>query len=283
MKLKLFLLFVCGALAVQAGDSPVVIQVGSSKVTLEDLQKLKDSASAEQVRAATMDAVFRPLRDQKAVELILETAKSKENLSSDPEVLKMMKEAQKAIEMQVFLGREVQKRITDDKLKVIYAEVLKKVKNQKEMEVSIILTGNEGEANIVLAELNTGKDFSEVAQKHSIEPNTKKQGGRVGFLIEGAISEVLGPDVAQSLKVLKDGVHSKKVIKTKDGKFLIVRRGSSRAAVVPQFEELKPQLVSMYSQKGLIEYIDEIKKTLGAKVFTMDGKPDTLQIVPKKQ
>lgn len=78
MKLKLFLLFVCGALAVQAGDSPVVIQVGSSKVTLEDLQKLKDSASAEQVRAATMDAVFRPLRDQKAVELILETAKSKE-------------------------------------------------------------------------------------------------------------------------------------------------------------------------------------------------------------
>ena len=133
MKLKLFLLFVCGALAVQAGDSPVVIQVGSSKVTLEDLQKLKDSASAEQVRAATMDAVFRPLRDQKAVELILETAKSKENLSSDPEVLKMMKEAQKAIEMQVFLGREVQKRITDDKLKVIYAEVLKKVKNQKEM------------------------------------------------------------------------------------------------------------------------------------------------------
>jgi peptidyl-prolyl cis-trans isomerase C len=282
MKLKLFSLLVVSAFVAQA-DNPVVIQVGSSSVKLDEIQKLKDSASADQVRGAPMEAVFRPLRDQKAIELVLETAKSKVNLSGDAEVEKLMQEAKKAIEMQVFLSREVQKRVTDDKLKTLYAEILNKVKGQKEIEVSLILADNEAAAGKAMAELNTGKDFGEVAQQYSVEANTKKRGGLIGFLLEPAIPEVLGKEVAQALKILKDGFHSKKIIKAKDGKFLIVRRGTSRAAEAPKFEEVKPQLTSMYSQKGLMEYLDELKKSLNVKVFTIEGKPDVLNIAPKKQ
>jgi peptidyl-prolyl cis-trans isomerase C len=282
MKLKLFLLLVVGAFVAQA-DNPVVIQVGSSSVKLDEIQKLKDSASADQVRGAPIEAVFRPLRDQKAIELVLETAKSKVNLSGDAEVEKLMQEAKKAIEMQVFLSREVQKRVTDDKLKTLYAEILNKVKGQKEIEVSLILADDEAAAGKAMVELNTGKDFGEVAQQYSVEANTKKRGGLIGFLLEPAIPEVLGKEVAQALKILKDGFHSKKIIKAKDGKFLIVRRGTSRAAEAPKFEEVKPQLTSMYSQKGLMEYLDELKKSLNVKVFTIEGKPDVLNIAQKKQ
>ncbi len=282
MKLKLLLLLVVGAFVAQA-NNPVVIQVGSSSVKLDEIQKLKDSASADQVRAAPIEAVFRPLRDQKAIELVLETAKNKVNLSGDAEVEKLMQEARKAIEMQVFLSREVQKRVTDDKLKVLYGEILNKVKGQKEIEVSIILADNEAAAGKAMIELNAGKDFAEVAQAHSVETNTKKRGGLIGFLLEPAIPEILGKEVAQALKILKDGFHSKKIIKAKDGKFLIVRRGSSRAAEAPKFDEVKPQLTSMYSQKGLMEYLDELKKNLNVKVFTIDGKPDVLNIAQKKQ
>lgn len=282
MKLKLFLLFVVGAFVAHA-DNPVVIQVGSSSVKLDDIQKLKDTSSVDQVRGAPMEAVFRPLRDQKAIELVLETAKSKVNLANDAEVEKLMQEARKAIEMQVFLSREVQKRVTDDKLKTLYAEILNKVKGQKEIEVSIILVDNESAAGRVMTELNAGKDFAEVAQQYSVEANTKKRGGLVGFLLEPAIPEILGKEVAQALKILKDGFHSKKIIKAKDGKFLIVRRGASRAAEAPKFEEVKPQLTSMYSQKGLMEYLDELKKSLNVKVFTIEGKPDVLNIAQKKQ
>ena len=173
--------------------------------------------------------------------------------------------------------------MTDDKLKTLYAEILNKVKGQKEIEVSIILADNEATAGKAMVELNTGKDFGEVAQQYSVEANTKKRGGLIGFLLEPAIPEVLGKEVAQALKILKDGFHSKKIIKAKDGKFLIVRRGASRAAEAPKFEEVKPQLTSMYSQKGLMEYLDELKKSLNVKVFTIEGKPDVLNIAPKKQ
>jgi hypothetical protein len=285
MKLKLFLLLVVGAFVVHAGSSanPVVVQVGSSSVRLDEIQKMKDASSVEQVRGAPLEAVFGPLRDNRAVELVLETEKSKENLSNDPEVEKLMKEARKAIEMQVFISRKVQKRTTDDKLRALYAEILNKVKGQKEIEVSILLADNEGSANKAMVELNAGKDFGEVAQQYSVETNTKKRGGLIGFLLEPAIPEILGKEVAQALKILKDGFHSRKIIKAKDGRFLIVRRGASRAAEAPKFEEIKPQLASMYSQKGLMEYLDELKKSLNVKVFTIEGKPDVLNIAPKKQ
>ena len=153
----------------------------------------------------------------------------------------------------------------------------KKFKNQKEFEVSVIITKDEKSAKNALKALGAGKDFAAVAAEYSIEPNTKKQGGRLGYLVEGAVGEVLGPDVGKALKILKDNVYSKKPIKLKDGKYIIVRRGNSRAAVAPTFEEIKPQLKSMYSQKALGEYIDSLRKTAKVEVFTMDGKPDTFQ------
>lgn len=267
--------------ASQVNPNTVVAMVGDKKITISDLEKAKAKAGGR-VAEAPLSSIFKNVRDQVVVEATINDAKEKANLANDPEVIKMKQEAAKAIEMQVFLKRQLEKRITDDKLKPLYDQLGKKFKSQKETELAVIIVGNQNDANVVLGELNSGKDFYEMAAKYSIEPSTKKQGGRVGYLLDAAISQVFGPELSKSLSILKENVHSKKAIKSKDGRYIIFRKGATRAAAPPSFDDVKDQLKSVYAQKALMEYILELTKGGRVKVFTIEGKPDVLSLSAPK-
>lgn len=266
---------------VMADASDVVVATFSGgSLKISDLKKLQATAP-EQVRALPFDKVFVPLRDQKAMEMVLESEKTKANISNDPEVVKLKQEAAKSIEMQVFLKRAAEKGITDDKLRPLYEELVKKFKGQKESEVSIIVCDTKSEAEKAMQELNAGKGFADVATRYSKESNTAAQGGRLGFLLAPAIDQVLGADIGKAFKILKNNVHSQKII-SKGGKFIIIYRGESRPATPPSFDEVKSQLKGMYFQKALLEYLQSTVKKADLKVYTMDGKPDKFDLLSSK-
>ena len=277
--LALVALFSTSVVLADAADV-VVAKFNGGSLKTSDLKKFQ-STGPDQVKALPLDKVFKPLRDQKVMEMLLETEKNKAGLSNDPEVIKLRQEAIKSIEMQVFLKRAVEKRITDDKLKPLYEELMKKFKGQKESEVSIVVTDSKAEADKAMQELNAGKTFSEVAKKYSKEANTAAQGGRLGFLLAPAIDQVLGADIGKAFKILKENVHSRSIV-SKGGKFIIVHRGDSRPATPPSFDDVKAQLKGMYFQKALLEYLQEIVRTSGLSVYTMDGKPDQFDLLSAK-
>jgi peptidyl-prolyl cis-trans isomerase C len=263
----------------EASDS-IVAKFNGGSLKVSDLKKFQSTAP-EQIRALPFDKIFKPLRDQKIMEMLLEAEKSKTNIASDPEVIKLKQEAIKSIEMQVFLKKAAEKEITDEKLKPLYEELVKKFKGQKESEVSIIVCNTKADADKAMQELNAGKNFAEVAKKYSQEPNTSAQGGRLGFLLAPAIDQVLGPDIGKAFKILKNNAHSRNII-SKGGKFIIVYRGESRAATPPSFEEVKSQLKGMYFQKALLEYLQGLTKKSNLQVYTMDGKPDKFDLLSSK-
>lgn len=267
------------AVATSGGDV-VVAKFNGGSLKASDLKKFQ-SAAPEQVRALPFDRVFKPLRDQKVMEMILESEKDKANLGNDPEVIKLKQEAIKSIEMQVFLKRAAEQEITDEKLTPLYEELVKKFKGQKESEVSIIVCNTKADADKAMQELNAGKNFGEVAQKYSQEPNTKSQGGRLGFLLTPAIDQVLGADIGKAFKILKNNAHSRNII-SKGGKFILVHRGESRTATPPSFEEVKPQLKGMYFQTALLDYLQKTIKKAALQVYTIDGKPDKFDLLSPK-
>lgn len=259
-----------------ASADVVVAKFDGGQVQLKELQDLQKNGP-EQLQAAPFDKIFPALRDQKLVEKMIEREKGRANLANDKEVVQLLQEAKKAIEMQVFLKRAIEKYITDDNLRPLYTQLVSKFKGEKEFEVSIIVLPNQQQADAAMAELNSGKSFADVAKQYSIETNTKAQGGRLGFLLVPAIDQVLGSDVGKALKILKDNVHSRKIIK-KGERYMIVHRGASRAATPPSFEAVKPQLKSMYSKTALLDYLRDLTNRLNVAVFTMDGKPDTFKL-----
>ncbi len=281
MKKNKFLAGVGGLLALSSSyadltpSSPVAI-VGSKTIPYERVQSAKIKAGA-QAAQLPMDKVYNVLRDQIVVEEVLTQAKDKANVSQDPELLKLKKDTEKAFELQFFLKKEVKKKTTLDKLKKLYTTILERFKNKKESELAVIIVGDAKSADLVLKDLGSGKDFYEIASKYSVEPSTKKQGGRVGYLMEDIVVQVFGPDAAKSLSTLKENSYTRKAIQ-KDGRFLILRKGATRAATPPSFESLKPQLENLYAQTALAEVVSDLIKKGNVKVFGFDGKPDTLGI-----
>lgn len=269
----LSLAFLLSPLFVEAKTAAKV----KGKVITHEMLKAAHKKSPKEVSAAPFSKAYPMLRDQEVLKEVINAARP--DMSSDEEVIKLLSEAKKAIELQVFLKREVEKRITDKDIDDLYSQISEKMKGQKEMQVGLIVLNDLASAKKVVNDLKAGKDFSELARKNSIEPTTKKSGGDLGYLLETTISTVFGPDALSAIKILKPNVYTKEPIKSKEGKYLVLRRGDSRTAVVPPKDKMMDQLKAILSQKALSEFIKELVEKAKPQVFDEAGNETEMQML----
>jgi foldase protein PrsA len=90
------------------------------------------------------------------------------------------------------LSQKIQAKIVKEKPKVSQAEIQKYFNENKskygtpeKRGAQIILTKGEAEAKEAKKELESGKSFSEVAKKRSIDPTSKAKGGQLGEVVKG--------------------------------------------------------------------------------------------------
>ena len=87
------------------------------------------------------------------------------------------------------------------------------MKNHKiqEDKIAHILMKTEQEAKDIIAELDGGADFSELAKKKSTGPSAK-EGGELGWLNGAQLNNM--PSFAQAVSELKKGSYTKTPVKT---------------------------------------------------------------------
>jgi parvulin-like peptidyl-prolyl isomerase len=93
----------------------------------------------------------------------------------------------------------------------MFEQVTKDVPTEAEqVHARHILVANEQEARDLLAQLQDGADFAELARENSLDPSTKESGGDLGFFPRGTLVVPEVEDVAFSLSVgqVSDVVHS---------------------------------------------------------------------------
>jgi foldase protein PrsA len=90
------------------------------------------------------------------------------------------------------LSQKIQAKIVKEKPKVSQAEVQKYYNENKskygtpeKRAAQIVLTKTEEQAKEAKKELESGKSFSEVAKKRSIDPTSKAKGGQLGEVVKG--------------------------------------------------------------------------------------------------
>lgn len=154
------------------------------------------------------------------------------------------------------MAQEIQP--TDDELKRGYDELAKQAK-ETQYQARHILTKDEAEAKKVIAELDKGGDFAELAKKHSTGPNAKA-GGELGWFTS---SQIDNKPFSDAVSVLKKGTYTKAPINTKFGWHVILLE-DTRTPEPPSFDDAKPQLVASYQRAKLGEKLGELRQ--GAKV-----------------
>jgi peptidyl-prolyl cis-trans isomerase C len=213
-------------------------------------QKAQGAPDSPEVKNAVKEELIRR-------ELLTQEAKKK-GLDKKPEVQGQMELARQAILIRAYLSDYVRANpISEDQLKKDY-EAIKANLGTTEYKARHILVATEDEAKAIIARLEKGEKFSELA-KQSKDPGSKDSGGDLGWTSPGAFVKPF----ADALTKLKKGEYTKTPVKTDFG-FHVIQLEDTRPMTPPTYEQVKPQLQQRAQQQQVEQLVKKLRE--GAKV-----------------
>jgi peptidyl-prolyl cis-trans isomerase C len=120
-----------------------------------------------------------------------------------------------------------------------------------EYHVAHILVATERLAADVVARLDDGANFADLAAQRSAD-DSKSRGGDLGWIHPGHLPE----QFFEALKELKPGEYTKVPVHTPYG-WHVIRLSETRAASPPPFDQVKAQLATNLQQERYQRYLDD--------------------------
>ena len=139
----------------------------------------------------------------------------------------------------------------DELVKSAYKNLSNEFKGSLEYNASHILVKEEGQAKTIRKDISNGKNFEALAKEHSIGPSGKNGGNLNWFDLSSMV-----PEFSTALMVLSEGDISQPV-QTKFGWHLI-KLNKTREKKIPEFQEIKAQLVQNLRQKKINDYLKSL-------------------------
>lgn len=255
------------AVSAQSAGNPVVARVNGAEIRRDDVLKAIETLPA-QYRQLPKEVLFDRMRDQLVTAKLIDQAAEKAKLGDDPEVKRQMAEVRERIIQQVYLTRAVEAELTDAVLKKKYDETVKAQPAKEEVHARHILVRDEAEAKKVIAELEKGGNFAELAKKYSID-GSSGQGGDLGYFTR----EVMVPEFSTAAFALKNkGDYTHTPVKSQFGYHIILLE-DKRTAPPPAFDEVKEQIKQDMAQELIVAKMAELRKGAKVEEFNQDGSP----------
>ncbi len=203
---------------------------------------------AEQATPEESAAVRNELTD---IYLLSEQPRAKE-LSKDPRYTAQMELQSRAMLAQAVASDFVtNNQATDEEMRALYDEQM--AISEPEYKARHILVETQGEAIALIAELEGGADFAELASNNSTGPSAST-GGDLGWFPPDRMVGEFSAAVTQ----LGDGEFTKEPVQTQFGWHVILREGS-RDSTPPPFESVTEVLKQQIEQQKLQDYLESLR------------------------
>lgn len=128
-------------------------------------------------------------------------------------------------------------KLSDPDIKSFYDKNIGMYSRPESVKARHILVETEDEANAIIAQLNTGINFVQLAKEKSIEPGAEDSGGDLGTFAKGDMV----PEFETAAFSQKEGTFSKAPVKTEFGYHVILVEEHT-PVVVPDYTEIKAQV-----------------------------------------
>lgn len=185
-------------------------------------------------------------------------------LAAEPEVAAALEVARARLIAQTFIRSQLEKAPVDEaQIQALY-EAEYGSQPRKEYKARHILVGSEEEAQEIIAALDGGADFAELATQRSIGPS-KSVGGDLGWFEADQMVEEFSTATGQ----LTDGSYSKRPVKTQFGWHVILREGS-RDTPPPSLESVKDELERQIQQQQVAKIVAEIRENTKIEVQSLE-------------
>lgn len=255
----LFVFVVCAKKEGQKGS--YLAKVGNVKITQADLEReIKNLPDFAQKIFEGNGGNERFLNELVKKELLYQEA-LKKGLDKNTEYLKKVEDFKKITLIGQLLEKEIESKakVTDQEVKDYYEKHREDFAPVSQIRMSLILVKTEEEAKKILERLNKGEDFAKVAKKSSVDLNSAKNGGDLGYLSRGQLTAELEAVAVR----MKTGEISEP-IKTQSG-YQIIKVTDKKIGKVVEFERVNnfiSQHLSAEKQKEVFDsYIESLKKS----------------------
>jgi len=208
-------------------------------------QKAQGAPDSPELQAAVKEELVRR-------EILAQEAKKK-GLDKNPNIQGQIELAKQAVLIRAFLSEHVKANpISEAQLKAEY-DVIKNNLGSTEYKSRHVLVEKEEDAKAIIAKLDKGEKFSELA-KQSKDPGSKDKGGELGWSSPAAYVKPFG----DALTKLKKGEYTKTPVHSDFG-YHVIQLDDSRPANPPPFDQVKPQLQQRASQQQIENLVKELR------------------------
>lgn len=168
--------------------------------------------------------------------------------------------------------------ITDADVKARYDKEVAATPPEEEVKARHILVKTEEEAKKIIADLDAGKDFLELAKLSSDGPSAE-QGGDLGYFTKGRMV----PEFEAVAFELKPGEYTKTPVKTQFG-FHVIKVDDRRPASPPPFEQVADQVRQVLLRERYAALLDEARAEAEVEVVDPALKQayDAIKTPPKQ-
>jgi peptidyl-prolyl cis-trans isomerase C len=245
------------AQAAPADPKEVVATVNGKPITRQDV--IESASNLPPQYQAQIDQIFPQLLNRLiGFQLVSEKGRS-EGLADDPEVKKLVQQAEDEVIRQVYFQNYVKKAVTDDAIKTVYDADLAAHPPQAEIRAAHILLKTEDEAKAIIDQINKGADFAQLAKEKSIDTQSGKDGGELGWFSK----DTMVKEFSDAAFAMQRGDISKTPVKSQFG-WHIIKIEDSRMQIPPTLDQRKDEIRQVLAQEAAHKLVQDL--ITGAKV-----------------
>ncbi len=255
--------------------NPTILKFNDGTVIkLSDIKKIQQEEP--QLKSAPFEMIFTALRSKALVEKLVDKAASKDKaLQNHPDVKKVQEMCRIQGTRDVYMKKEVEKRLKGSEIKSEYNKYAAEYKKQEALDLKHILVSSKEEAAKLIGRIKKGEKFDALAKKYSQDPNSKK-GKSLGFLTKSE----LPPSFAEVAYALKKDSIANTPVQSEFGWHVIFLK-DKKPATPPKYSEMQEEIKTAIMQAKAQEILQELIKKEKVKIFEIDGTPVLMQTQKK--
>lgn len=233
-----------------ADASTVVARVNGEEITLGHMIALR-ARLPQQFQQLPDETLFQGILDQLVEQAAIAQAGADE---IGLETQLHLENALNEIRANSLLMRAAEEALTEEEVQAAYQESYADAEPAVEYNAAHILVETEEAARDLIAEIEGGADFAELAQEHSMDPGSGAQGGALGWFGAGMMVEPF----QEAVEALEPGALSAPV-ETQFG-WHVIRLNETRDAEAPSLEEVREEIEQEIRQQAVLDHIDRVRE-----------------------
>ncbi|HAY49598.1 MULTISPECIES: peptidylprolyl isomerase [Thalassospira] len=234
-------------------EDPVLATVNGEEI-LESEVRATQQGLPQQYRQLPFEMLKADLLTREINQRLLMIAGSDAGLADDEEVKERVEALERRVIAETYLDRALDDAVTEDAIKAKYDEFVANNEPEPQVHARHILLENEEDAKAVIAELDDGADFVELAKEKSTGPSAPN-GGDLGFFNR---ADMVAP-FAEAAFAMEAGTYSKEPVQTQFG-WHVIKVEEKKEGTQPSLDEVRQQLTAEVTRDAINTIVEGLRE-----------------------